>query len=150
MRRFSKLKKKIESLFVPNLKLSVYCNVYHKPCYYGGSMEIPRFWMVLDKQIIFDFIKDFEKTIVPDPAHEKWGGRPVYWRDISDSITEILQAYIETPVNELLECQFDNDYFGLADILRAADRRIGKNRLILLMDKTESQTVKLIIEKRIA
>jgi len=148
MRRFSKLKKRIESLFLPDINLEIRCTCYG---YIGwaGYRELPRFWITLNKEIIFDFIKDFGyEAIVPDPYSPYLDYiRPVYYSDI-ESINNLIQEYIETPVNTLFNHVFDKDYFGLTDILKAADRRIGKNRLLVLKEKTQSEAVKKVIDKR--
>ena len=150
MRRFSKLKKRIEGLFAPNLNLCVYCNVYQRPCYYGGTSDIPRLWLTLNKEIIFDFGKDFENMRIIDAESDRWygsEGRPYFWSDITD-INNLIQKYIETPVNLLFDKVFEKDYFGITDILKAADRRIGKNRLLVLRQNSQNQAVKKIVDAR--
>ena len=47
-----------------------------------------------------------------------------YTTDVSD-ISNLIREYIDTPVSEIVYKHFENDYWGLANILRAADRRIG-------------------------
>jgi hypothetical protein len=148
MRRFSKLKKRIESLFAPGLDLKVYCTVYQRPCYYGGTSDLPRFWIALNKEIIFDWLKDFKDIDIPEPAY--YGGfRPVYYEDIT-FITDMIQEYIETPVNKLFDYVLCKDYYGLSEILKAADRRIGQKRLLLLRDRTKNEAAKKIIDARLA
>lgn len=39
--------------------------------------------------------------------------------------------------------------WGIVDILRACDRRIGKKRLQILLEGTRSEKVRFIIKKRI-
>ena len=60
----------------------------------------------------------------------------------------IIEAYIECPENELMQ-PFTDDKWGITDILRACDRRIGKRRLIQMHDETENVVVREIIEKRL-
>ena len=60
----------------------------------------------------------------------------------------IIEAYIECPENELMK-SFTDDKWGITDILRACDRRIGKRRLIQMHDETENAVVREIIEKRL-
>ena len=67
--------------------------------------------------------------------------------DISD-ISDVIEAYIECPENELMQ-PFTDDKWGITDILRACDRRIGKQRLIQMHDETENAVVREIIEKRL-
>ena len=145
MRRFSKLKKKIESLFAPDLDLKVYCTVY----YWRGHevFTLPRFWIVLDKEIIFDWIKDFKDFEISNPAYPE--GRPICYLDIL-FITDMLQEYIETPTDELFDHILHKDYYGLSDILKAADRRIGTKRLLLLRGRTENEVARKIIDMRLS
>lgn len=51
IRPFSKLKKQIENLFVPELKLEVFCISYPVRSQRGSS-SIPRFYIRLDKKYI--------------------------------------------------------------------------------------------------
>jgi len=144
MLRFSKLKKRIESFFATGLEMKIYCTVYHNSKCLG--MDQPRIWITLNDEIIFDFIKDFLELKIPDPNYED--GRPVYYSDI-EGISSIIHEYIETPVDKLFVHVFDKDLWGLTDILKAADRRIGKQRLSVLQEKTQSDAVKKVIDMRL-
>ena len=151
MPRFSKLKKRIESLFSPDANLKVRCTCYGY-IGWGGYRELPRLWITLNKEIIFDFLKDFKDLRIPDP--NAWSqehreiGYPVLHYDIM-FVNDLIQEYIETPVDILFDHDFIYDHYGLTDILKAADRRIGKNRLLVLKDKTQSEAAKKIIEVRL-
>ena len=125
MHRFSKLKKRIESLFSPDLNLQVHCTVYYwKGLSSNGDIfTSPRLWIALDKEIIFDFPKDHEDVRIPHPMHPSIKN-PVFDIDIH-LVTDLIHEYIETPVKKLFDHVFPNDYFGLTDILKSADRRIG-------------------------
>ena len=46
----------------------------------------------------------------------------------------MLREYIDTPSSELMTKKFEGDHWGLTDILRAADRRIGRRRLAELAE----------------
>ena len=151
MPRFSKLKKRIESLFSPEINLKVRCTCYGY-IGRGGYRELPRLWIILNKEIIFDFLKDFKDLRIPDP--NAWSqeyreiGYPVIHLDIM-FINDLIQQYIETPADILFDHVFADDHYGLTDILKAADRRIGKNRLLLLKNKTQSEAAKKVIEVRL-
>jgi hypothetical protein len=75
--------------------------------------------------------------------------RPVYYEDIPD-ITDMIQEYIETPTDRLIDHVLRKDYYGLSDILKAADRRIGVKRLMILKDRTENEAAKKIIDIRLS
>ena len=150
MPRFSKLKKRIEALFSPNINLEVRCTVYRKRTQYG-PLKLPRLWITLNGEIVFDFIKDFANLITRDPYFSwKYKGTDldICHLDIM-FINDLIQEYIETPADILFDHVFPCDYYGLTDILKAADRRIGKNRLLLLKNNTQSEAAKKVIEIRL-
>ena len=68
--------------------------------------------------------------------------------DISD-ISKLIREYIDTPKPEIFDKHFENDYWGLADILKAADRRNGTRRLQRLKHKTNNTAANKIIELRL-
>ncbi|EMJ76955.1 hypothetical protein LEP1GSC016_2457 [Leptospira borgpetersenii serovar Hardjo-bovis str. Sponselee] len=47
----------------------------------------------------------------------------------------MIEEYIQTDQEELFQKHFEKDLWGLANILKAADRRIGIRRLLLLKKK---------------
>lgn len=71
-----------------------------------------------------------------------------YDSDVSD-ISKFLRAYIESSTETIYEKHFENDKWGLANILKSADRRIGKRRLLELKNKTHNIAANKIIEKRL-
>ncbi|MDR0374438.1 MAG: hypothetical protein LBH85_01765 [Treponema sp.] len=56
---------------------------------------------------------------------------------------------IETPQEILYEKHFENDKWGLINILKAVDRRIGKRRLEKLKSKTHNIAANKIIDARL-
>ncbi len=106
---------------------------------------MPRYWITLDKEIIWDYPKQFINT--PHPDREKPEHFP-YGTDISD-ISNLFREYIDTPKAELLSKAFENDHWGLINILRAADRRHGKEQLKLMIRKTKNKAAARILELRI-
>lgn len=60
----------------------------------------------------------------------------------------MIREYIDTPVNELFDKIFENDKWGLTDILKAADKRLGKNKLIQIKQETKSKNVLKVIIAR--
>jgi hypothetical protein len=62
------------------------------------------------------------------------------------AISNLIRDYINCPKEALLE-PFENDRWGLTDILRAADRRIGKRRLLEM--NPENPWAKKIISFRL-
>ena len=139
-RSWSKLGRDIRALFDPNLPLQIHCVAYALNSKEArGSTRLPRYWITLGKEIIFDFPKQFLETVIEEPSDrmkKRLGEEagmlkhlyPFYQdRGVSD-ISDFLREYIERPKEALTE-PFENDYWGLSEILRAADRRVGKRKL---------------------
>jgi len=149
MKPFSKLKKQIDNLFLPELKMEFCCYSYPMKSRRGNN--IPRFCIKMNKEIIWDCPKDF--NIKNNDIYE-WSG--------NNKITELVRDYIDTPLDKLLSSKFDKDRWNLnngiieadveyklTEIFKAADRRLGKAKLIdwaKQLDK--SLIVDLMIAKR--
>jgi len=113
-----------------------------------GSTDLPRYWITLNKEIIFDYPKQFatdDGRVRNLTGFE--AGYP-HTTDISD-ITDLIRDYIDTPKEELLTRIFQDDYWGLINILRAADRRIGIRRLEVLKKKTHNIAAHKVMEARL-
>jgi len=139
---WSKLKARIEALWVPGLPLAIHANAYtHRTDH--DSYQLPRHWFLLDGEVIFDFPGPF---MVPNPARGAYihtfedlyvyrdeASKPIPaipgWRhQPSHIISLLLRDYLDRPRDRLME-PFKDDYWEFTDILRAADARIGKARL---------------------
>lgn len=119
-------------MFDTDINLQIHCVAYPMDSQYG-STDLPRYWMTLDKVIIWDYPKDFpermKQTVTyPGTGYTTTAEYP-YATDISD-ISNLIREYINTPNLELATKKFENDKWGLTDIFKAADRRIGVKRLM--------------------
>ncbi|MEI6140576.1 MAG: hypothetical protein WCP85_15010 [Mariniphaga sp.] len=154
-RRWSKLKKKLENLFEPTLNIEFNCSSYPVRSQRGGN-SIPRFYMQIDKEIIWDFPRDFELRNI---QFSLWASQ--------NEITDLIQEYIETPVDQLLTTNFkyetitiEDDWllhldgkryevnYHLTELFIAADRRIGKQKLIGFAALKSNEAIDTILEKR--
>ena len=128
LRPFSKLKKQIESLFDPELKMRFCCSAFPMRTHGRAYNSIPRFYLKMGKEILWDYPKDFAVKDIP------YG----YWA-AGNGISELVRDYIDTPVSELLDKEFAGEKweysaseeidYKLTDLFKAADRRIGKKKL---------------------
>jgi hypothetical protein len=153
---FSKIKKQIENLFEPGLKMQFCCIAYPMRTQWANN-HIPRFYIKLDDKIIWDFPKDF-----PEVKQLHWA----YWCR-SNGIIDLVREYIDTPVGRLLQKKFkgDTQYFTaqylwqntqetckadykLTDIFKAADRRLGKEKLLEWAAKIKNPIVDRILDVR--
>lgn len=170
---FSKLKKQIEQLFTPELNLQIQCFAYPIKSQYGSS-SIPRFYISFNKNIVWDFPKDFPIKYIN--YH--------YWK--SDThISDLIRNYIDASIEGLLEKTFANEQInlehcfpneveflktkpmkwdaesdpnytiikydfnlGLTDIFKAADRRLGKDKLLQWAKEKNNPLIQSIIDSR--
>lgn len=138
MKPWSKLQKELYLLMDTSIKLQIHCSVYRMQSQMG-STDLPRYWMTLGKEIIFDYPKDF--------VDQMEGDYP-YFNHIRD-ISQLFRTYIDTPVDELFAKTFEEDEWGLTDLLKAADRRIGKRRLAQLAQGNPNPGVVKIVQARL-
>jgi chromosomal replication initiation ATPase DnaA len=122
MRRWSKLKKRIESFFVERLNLQIHANVYKTTTKHDTFLK-PRQWFLLDGEVIFDFPGQF----MHDDSDPK---RIEYFEAEASTLGRLADEYFATPRSELLDKKFEEDRWGFTDILKAADRRLGRERLL--------------------
>jgi hypothetical protein len=152
-KRWSKLKKEVESLFADNLDLKVYCTDMDRAItarkYNSGEhlsfQSLGNFRVVLDKTELWSFPKDFVKANEPGTWPD---GRP-YSYTASD-INCVIREYIDTPKSELLSKHFKDDLFGITKLFLAADRRISPEKLATHFRESHNERVTPIIEARLS
>jgi hypothetical protein len=112
--RWSHLRQLVKELWDPALDLDIHCAVERGT----GGPPVGRYWITLDREKIWE---------APQRASEK---RDEERRDETASeVTAVLREYLDTPKDELFEKRFEGDRWELTNVLKAADRRIGKRRL---------------------
>ena len=105
MKRWSKLQKQLYELVDENIDFKLHYTVYRMQSRHG-STDLPRYFITLAGEIIFDYPKDFalKDGRIKSLAQ---GGAPLakfypYDSGISD-IGELIREYIDTPKEELLQ-----------------------------------------------
>jgi len=156
-RPWSKLGRDIRALFAPNLPIQIHCSALPlKSKGAIGSTRFPRYWITLGKEVIFDYPSEFWAL----EDHEPFDWERKYWKNAAGTvagsypyekhgvseISELIRDYINRPNEKLLE-PFENDRWGLTEILKASDRRIGKQRLKEM--QTDNPVAKKIIGIRL-
>jgi len=68
---------------------------------------------------------------------------------IGSCISNLIDEYLSTNKDVLFDKNFENDYWGLTNIIKAVDRRIGLRRLLVLKKKIKNKAALKIIEKRL-
>lgn len=108
--RWSKLKSEIERLFDPSLNLKIYCTVQR-----GERDSIGRIWFTFNGLSVWDEPKRVSRMLEASESN----------REVS-TMTELLKSYLNAPPEQLIELNVEGDRWGLFQILKAADRRVGK------------------------
>jgi hypothetical protein len=142
---WSKLQRQVYLIIDPTIKFQIQCRVYAMDSKFGHT-GLPRYWITLGRETIWDYPRQFIDA--PHPEREHPSHYP-YGTDIS-AISELLREYLDTPREELLSKQFENDHWGLINILRAADIRIGSRQWPRLMKKTHNSAALKVLERRMS
>lgn len=137
MAAWSKLQKSLYLIVSDKVDFQIHCSVYRMNSQ-RGSTDLPRYWITVGKDIIFDYPKQFMNN-------EESKNYP-YITQISD-ISDLIREYIDCPVNLLPKKEFENDLWGLTDILKAVDKRLGKERLNNYFISSNS-VIENILQKR--
>lgn len=152
-KHWSKLQREIYKLIDSGIGFQIHCSVYRMDSRWGGT-DLPRYWITLGKEIIFDYPKDFldkkllERGLITSCTHNETVVELYPYVTEISLISDIIRAYIDTPLEGLLSHDFEADDFGITDILKASDRRIGKRRLAEHFKDTDNEAVKKILSAR--
>jgi len=141
-KKWSKLQKEYYLLRASGVNLQLHSSIYRMQSNMG-STDIPRYWITLEKEIIWDYPNNFIDK--PHPSRSDWFP---YCTDIS-AISCLIRQYIDTPKDQLFHKIFENDFWGLTNILKASDKRIGSRRLDKLQRKVKNKAALKVIEHRI-
>ena len=137
MSNWSKLQKELYNVIDSRIDFQIHCVAYRMNSQRGNT-QLPRYFITLGKEIVFDYPKQFLSDELQDYP---------YVNDAS-VMSELIREYIDTPTDELLNKSFGRDKWQLTEILKAADKRIGKRRFDELLSVTHNETAKTIITLR--
>lgn len=114
-----------------------------------GRTDLPRYWITLGGDVIWDYPGQFA---LPGGGTRRADGQFVrgypYSTDISE-ISNLIRNYIDTPPEELLTRHFETDHWGLVNVLRAADRRIGRRHWPVMKKKTRNLAARKVLAARL-
>ena len=139
-KRWSKLQKQIHMLVDPKVPLRVHCiDAGGVP---GSLKRLGIFRVHLGKQVVWNFP---EGLVTRDLVYP--GGGDCFSYSVSD-INRLVRDYIDTPRDALPQTAFPDDRFGLTEILKAADRRLGRGRLQAWFRESRDPVIKTILALR--
>lgn len=133
MKPWSKLKRALMDLVDDRVKFDIHQTVY-RPQKTGTDQAVPRYYITVDKKIIFDYPKNF--PVEAEVLHDR------YVQEISSLIRE----YIDTPLKDVLSKPF-HDPLKITDLFKCVDRRLGRQKLNK-WSEGKSELVKQILAKR--
>ena len=141
-KRWSKLQNRLYNLMSPIVKFQIHCVLYEMNSNDGYHVaKLPRYFITTDKEIVFDYPKDFDRTW-------KYGVDAYPWDTDISEISDLIEEYIQCPEKNLMNC-FEKDRWGITNVLRVCDRRVGKRRLRKLKDNTDNEILLKIINERL-
>jgi hypothetical protein len=144
-RRWSKLQSRLYDVVAPETEFQIHCRVYRMQSQ-SGSTGLPRYWITVGEEIVWDYPRQFME--LPTGGREPGHHYP-YNTDVN-AISNLIEEYLNTPREDLLTRRFDDDHWGLINILRAADRRFGTRQLPDLKRKTGNPAARKVLAKRFA
>ena len=113
-RRWSKLQRRIYTIFDLNIRLQFHCAIYRIPGHVDSVC--PRYFLMLNDEIIWDWPKD---------CSAKLNYKEMYlvYRSSASDISDLINVYLNADRQSFIILKDD---WGTLDIFRAADRRIGR------------------------
>ena len=132
---WSKLQKQLYKIMDSTVKFQMHCSVFKTKSAWNAGQKagiskkkesIPHYWITVNGETVWDFPNNY---IDNDSLVDGFTLKEVYfYPDNYNWIADVLRNYINTPKEQLLTIKFDNDKFGLVDVLRKYDRRISKHK----------------------
>ena len=142
---WSKLQKQLYLIIDKESKFQIHCSVYKtKSAWNAGQRSgiskkqesIPRYWITVgdNKEIIWDFPNNFldKESMIEYPCWNITDEDPntikntYFWNENYTWVANLIREYLDTPRDQLLTKEFENDKYGLINVLRKYDRRISK------------------------
>jgi hypothetical protein len=133
--RWSRLQQLIEELWEPELDLRINCTAMRR----SNGPNIGRYWVSAHGRTIWQAPVDMEAAMA-FPGEDPW----------APMITALLRSHIDRPKEELLSpieglTPLEE---GLLEILRAADRRLGKRRALEARNLFKTPAAREILAER--
>jgi len=104
---WSKLQRDLYNLMLPEFQ--IHCVAYRMPKSWSRNPQIPRVWITVGKEIIWDIPADFVDVIDKNQIYIH-----------IPAINQLIRDYINTPRDQVFSL---DDEYGLYEILRKYDRR---------------------------
>lgn len=139
--RWSKLQKQLYNIIDEDANFQIHCSIFKtKSAWTAGQKNgiskgreiIPRYWITINKDIIWDYPNNFldYKSNVPIKYYNTDEQATIkftyFFPDNYTWVSECIRYYLDTPKDKLLTQKYEKDNYGLTEIFRKYDRRISK------------------------
>jgi len=149
MKRWSRLYREIRRFFAAGLDLDIHAVAYPMDSNYGHDKKIPRFWVTMGKEILWDW-----PALPPHNGNQYW-----VYREVVEAIPISLRAHIDRTmqVNIAAWLASPQEYDwselrqpppSLIEILVCADRRLGKKWASAIFARVGTEPAKRILLTR--
>lgn len=138
--RWSKLQIALYSIIDPGIGFQIHCVAYRMNWNQWGRNHVPRYWITVGKEIVWDYPQDFSARQLNDENYP--------YGDSISIMSGLIREYMDCPSSDVFR-EFPADRWGLIPVLRVCDRRVGKRRLAFLLSDQKYERLRPIISKRL-
>lgn len=136
-RRWTRLRKRLYPLMVEGFQM-------HIALWRMRAEPIPRFWITMGRGSSQLTVFDYPHCETDIQERQK-----LKWQNHMEAFSNLISEYVNSAPDNLIEKAWADDKYGLTDIFKACDRRIGYRRLEVLASTLSNEQAKAIVRQRI-
>lgn len=141
-KRWSKLQQRLYNLMDESVGFQIHCAIYKMNSNFSHQTNpLPRYFITIGEDVVWDYPRQFDTSY-------KYGWNSYPWDGEISDISQVIENYVQRPESEIMD-PVDGDMWGLVDILRVCDRRVGRRRLEKLLNSTDDEVLRMIIGRRL-
>jgi hypothetical protein len=133
---FSQLQSRLYLITAPELDIQFHCEVYRMKSQRGSS-DLPRLYFKSGKEIVWDYPRDFETEYYP-------------YTPEATRINNIVGDYLQAAPSTIQTYSHPEDKYGLVDLLKVIDRRVGKRRLTKMKTEVKRWNALQLLKNRLS
>lgn len=138
--RWSKLQRALYRIIDPGIRFQIHCVAYRMNWNQWGRNYVPRYWITVGKEIVWDYPQDFSAIQLADENYP--------YGDSINIMSRLIREYMDCPSSDIFR-EFPADKWNLIPVLRVCDRRVGKRRLSSMFIAPKYERLRPIISMRL-
>lgn len=138
--RWSKLQRALYRIMDPEIRFQIHCVAYRMNWNQWGRNHVPRYWITIGKEIVWDYPQDFTLKQLDDENYP--------YGDSIQVMSRLIREYVDCSSSDIFR-EFPADKWNLIPVLRVCDRRVGKRRLSSMFITPKYERLRPIISKRL-